>query len=42
MAVINYSTSVGIIGLNFVGEIYSVDHIASRLYTSVRKLCSIL
>lgn len=38
MAVINYSSSVGIIGLTFAGDIYPIDHIANRLYTSVRAM----
>jgi len=42
VAVINYSSSVGFIGLTFAGEIYLIDHIASRLHTSVRGPCSIL
>jgi hypothetical protein len=45
VAVITYSgicVSVGITEFTFVGEIYLVDHIASSLYTSVRRTCSIL
>jgi len=42
VAVINYSSSVGIIGLAFAGETYLIDHIASRLHTSVRGPCSVL
>jgi len=38
----NYSSSVGIVGLTFAGEIDPIDNIASRLYTSVRGPCSIL
>jgi hypothetical protein len=41
----NYSgicVSVGITGLTFVREIDLVDHIASILYTSVRRTCSVV